>query len=134
VILKDLTDYLRSKTSLTPLVGNKIYPTQAPTNAVMPWLIVEITAGVREQLTVGSMAGTAFARLTVDVGPGDAVKGSTLIHAVLALLENYRGDMGDTKDVYITCTEPRNWPGMGGVFRYQFDATIDYIDTLSRPS
>jgi hypothetical protein len=134
VILKDLLLYLQSQSTLTALVSNKIYNTQAPTGVSMPWIVLEIPAGIREKLSMNKMQGISYARITVDVGPADAIKGSDIIHAVVDVLENYRGNLGDTMDVFMTCGEPRNWAGIGGAYRYQVDVDIQYTFDYKRPS
>lgn len=134
MILKDLLLYLQSKTTITSLVGNKIYPVQAPTGVSMPWVIVEIPAGIRDKISYNTMEGNSWARVTVDVGPADVVKGSNVVQAIIDACENYRGQLGDSADVFMTCGEPRSWAGMGGAYRYQVDIKIKYKFTYSLPS
>lgn len=127
MVLKDMMIYLKNNSSIATAMNNKIYSSQAPFNVEMPFMIVEITAGTREDITFNKTESLTWFRITVDVGPTQETDGYDMIWTAHRALENYRGDLGDTKDVYITCSEPRGWAGIGGAYRYQFDAKVKFI-------
>lgn len=133
MILKDVLIYLRNNTALATVMDNRIYSIQAPSSVKMPYLIIEPTSGMRESIVFNVTGGKAWFRITVDVGPTDEVNGYTMIWTALRALENYRGDMGDTKDVVVTCGEPRGWAGIGGAYRYQFEAYFEYTEDRQTP-
>ena len=130
MILKDYYDYLIS--SVSTINNGSIYYIQAPEGAVMPWIVVEVPSGIRRKLTYSKMQGRSWLRVTCDVGPNEINTGANAINEIVSLTENYRGNLGDTKDVHMSCSEPRSWPGTGGAYRYQVDIeiiyTYDYIE------
>ncbi|MFA5154664.1 MAG: hypothetical protein WC554_19115 [Clostridia bacterium] len=130
MILKDYYDYLISNSGSLSI--SSIYYIQAPEGVVMPWIVVEVPSGIRSKLTYSKMQGRSWLRVTCDVGPSEIDTGATTINQIVSLTENYRGDLGNTKDVHMSCSEPRSWPGTGGAYRYQVDIeiiyTYDYIE------
>ena len=131
MILQDYYNYISVQPTVTAYIPN-IYDVQAPEDADLPWIIIAVSSGIRRKLTYGKMQGRSWLRVTCDVGPNDRVKGANAINEVVSLTENYRGDLGNTKDVHMSCSEPRSWPGTGGAYRYQVDIeiiyTYDYIE------
>jgi hypothetical protein len=130
----DLLSYLRAHTALTALVGDNIFLIQAPTDKKMPWLVLEISSGLRKRITNTYTEETAFARITVDVGPSQTVLGRQIIEAALRAVENYRGLLGASNDVIVSCGAVRSWAGYSEVNRFQFDATIRLIETTQYPT
>ena len=133
MMLTDLLIYLRNNTTVSTIMNGRIFPLQAPSSVEMPFMIVEPTSGMRESIVFGTTGGTAWFRITVDVGPTDQVAGYNMIWTALRALENYRGDMGNTKDTVVTCGEPRGWAGIGGAYRYQFEVRIEYTEDRQTP-
>lgn len=133
MIQRDILIYLRTHPTVSAIMSNRIYSVQAPSSVQMPYMIIEPTSGMRESITFKTTGGRVWFRVTVDVGPTDEVKGHDMIWAALRALENYRGDMGSTKDVIATCGEPRGWAGIGGAFRYQFEVRLDYTEDIQTP-
>jgi hypothetical protein len=134
MIEKDLLEYLQSKTSITSLIGMKIFIAQAPINVKMPYLIIDVVSGPRERITPTYMEQTAFCRITVNAGPQDLVLGRSAAEAALRAMENYRGGMGASVDLSITCGTVRDMLGLGGVIRYSFDAVAKTMETLQKPT
>lgn len=130
----DLLSYLRAQTTITSLVGDNIYLIQAPTDKKMPWLVLEVSSGLRKRITNTYTEETSFVRLTVDAGPSQTVLGRQIIEAALRAIENYRGLLGTSNDVNIECGAIRSWAGYSEVNRFQFDATIRFIETTQYPT
>jgi hypothetical protein len=130
MILEDYYNFLVS--NVDSLSIKNIYDVQAPEDADLPWIIIAVSSGIRRKLTYGKMQGRSWLRVTCDVGPDLKSTGQTTIYQIVSLTENYRGDLGNTKDVHMSCSEPRSWPGTGGAYRYQVDIeiiyTYDYIE------
>lgn len=133
MILDDLFVYMRNNATLTTLVGSNVFDTQAPNSpdVKMPWLIIEITSGDGYGVSSQKKDNISFGRITVDVGPSQRVLGARIAAAAVSILDGYRGQLGNSADVIISCGEVRDWPGMGGCYRYQFDATIRYLSNYS---
>jgi hypothetical protein len=110
-----------------------IFLTQAPTGSLMPYVVVEVSEGPRELITVSKTEETASVRVTVNCGPAQMYKGANIILEVRKALENYRGDMGGSKDIVCKCSAIRDWAGTGGCYRYAVTATIKHIETRNKP-
>jgi len=139
-----LTNYLTSDTTLVSyFYSNKsIYITQAPTKAVMPWLILLNIGGSRDQISKTRVEENSTVRIAVDFPATevDMKKGRLAIERAKYLLEHYRGDMGSSTidshnayDVYIICSAVEDVGGISGTYRYQFTARIRSIEGVISP-
>ncbi len=139
MILEDVTTYLKGYAALTSISGislfsaNKIYPIQVPNGVPMPYLIVEVSEGSRERIAAQMTGGEAMIRITVDGGPNQNVMAGRIVETARRALENFRGLMGGTNDLFLTCSEIRGWAGMAGTYRYQFNVTGRYVETRQVP-
>jgi hypothetical protein len=134
MIEKDILLYLQGYTALTTLIGNKMYIVQAPSTSVqMPWLIIENTAGQRNKIAQNLMEEIAYCRVSVDCGPAQAVAGRNIIEVAKTALENFRGLLNSANDAHVVCGSVRGWAGIGGAYRYQFDATIRFTEVHHQP-
>ena len=136
MIEQDIRTYLMADATISGLVGQKVYIIQAPTadpTPQLPWVIVEVTSGSRTKISQTKMEEISFARISVDAGPDQLFKGRATIERCKALLENYRGLMGNAADLKVTIGAIRGWAGFGGAYRYQFDATMRFLETYSEP-
>jgi hypothetical protein len=139
MILEDMVTYLRGYTALTTISGistfsaAKIYPIQAPTGTVMPYLIVEVAEGSRGQIAAQSTESNPMIRITVDAGPNQSVAAGRIIEMARKALENFRGLMGGSNDAFFTCSEIRGWAGMSGSYRFQMNVNGRYVETRQVP-
>jgi hypothetical protein len=139
VILEDMVTYLRGYAALTTISGindfsaAKIYPIQAPTGTVMPYLIVEVAEGSRSKMAAQSTEGSPMIRVTVDGGPNQSVACGRIMEKARKALENFRGAMGGSNDVFLTCSEIRGWAGMSGSFRFMMNVSGRYVETRQVP-
>ena len=141
MILEDVVTYLKGYSALTTISGiptavfsaAKIFPIQAPTGTIMPYLIVEVAEGSREKMAAQSTEASPMIRVTVDGGPNQSVAAGRIIGMAQKALENFRGLMGGSSDVFLTCSEIRGWPGMSGSFRFQMNVSGRYVETRQVP-
>jgi hypothetical protein len=134
LIEKDVLLYLQGVSSLVSLLGNKMYIIQAPQTGVqMPWLVIENTSGSRKQITQAKVEEIAYLRITVDAGPTQYKAARDMIEIAKNAIENYRGVFQTADDCHITCGSIRGWAGIGGAYRYQFDVTAKFTETLVKP-
>jgi hypothetical protein len=139
MIAQDVRNYLCTVSGLVSLFSpvatiSGIFVIQAPTGALMPYMVVENSEGPREIIAANTTEETANLRITVDVGPTQMFKGSNLAEAALRALENYRGNMGNAKDIWCSCSSIRGWAGSGGATRYQFNAKVEHIMPVNKPA
>ena len=138
MIEQDVRTYLCTVSGIASQFSPKatisgIFLIQAPTGSVMPYMIVENSEGPREQIAAETTEETANIRITVDGGPTQMYKARNIAEATRKALENYRGVMGNSKDVICTCSSVRGWAGTGGCYRFQFSATIKHIEAKNKP-
>ena len=130
MIEKSLMTYLLNNTALNTALGGKIYYRRAPTTAKMPWLVITNSGGMRLRRTMGGTNDTGWSKvkdtLTLYVDHTDQFKGKDITDMVVAAVENYRGDMGTEKDLFIRCESPRDLDGYQGTFRYHIPLHVDY--------
>lgn len=120
MIEKDLMQYLQTKTPLLTLIGGaqKIYSTQAPTGALMPWVVIEASGGPRTRISATKGEEHNNVRIGVDAGPSQWIVGRNAIELIKSYLENLRGDLYDASDLEITCNAISGYPGLNGAYRY----------------
>jgi hypothetical protein len=138
MIAQDVRTYLCTVSGIVSLFSpvatiSGIFVIQAPTGALMPYMVVENSEGPREIIALNTTEETANLRITVDCGPTQMYKGSNLIEAALRAMENYRGNMGNAKDVWCECSSIRGWAGTAGCYRYQFTARVLHTMAVNRP-
>ena len=138
MIAQDVRNYLCTVSGLVSLFSpvatiSGIYEIQAPTGALMPYMIVENSEGPREIIAANTTEEIANLRITVDCGPTQKYKGANIAEAALNALENYRGTIGNAKDVWCECSSIRGWAGSGGATRFQFNAKIEHTMARNKP-
>lgn len=136
MIEQALLTYLQSDATLTTKVGglSHICVVQAPPKVTMPYLIIEPTGGTRENITAGKVEEINSVRIKVDVPADKMIAGKAIIELAHDLVENYRGDIIGLSDLHISCSAISDFPGLAGVYRYQFSASCRWIETRKKPS
>jgi hypothetical protein len=130
----DLINYLWSDSALTTaLGGKKVFFNRVPGETKMPWVEAQIIwVGFDKRLTQKWSEITDEVVFTVD--DNLIARGRTTAGILRDLLNNYRGNMGNTKDAFITCSTIRAFEGFGGSYRYVFNAGIRYKEETKFPS
>jgi hypothetical protein len=130
--------YLLSIPAVNTITGGKIYYRRAPTTAKMPWVIVTNSGGMRARSTLGGKndLGKTLVTdtLTLYVDSVDQFKGKDITDRIIKALENYRGDMGAEKDLFIRSGTPRDLDGYNGTFRQLITLYIEYWMDSNIPS
>lgn len=131
MIEKDIMQYLQTITALTSKFGGiqKIYCIQAPTKALMPWVIVEPAGGPRVRIAASTGEERQSVRIGIDVGPADWIMGREAMEIILNNLDGFRGDMGDAKDLEIQCNGVTGYPGLNGAYRYNLTCKCRFTYT-----
>lgn len=134
---KDMLQYLQAQTALTTKLGGveKIVIAQTPVGSTisLPWLIINVSAGPRKQISPSKVETNAQVRITIECGANQTVKGREAAELALRAVDHIRGTFGDALDCYITCSGIRSDIGVISVTRYQFDANIRYIEAYTKP-
>lgn len=138
MIEQDVRSYLCTVSGIIAQFSPKatisgIFLIQAPTGSAMPYMIVELSEGPREQIAAETTEETANIRITVDGGPTQMYKARNIAEEARKALENYRGAMGSSGDVICTCSAVRGWAGTGGCHRFAFTAVIKHIEAKNKP-
>jgi hypothetical protein len=137
MIEQDVYVYFKQDATLSGYLGGneKIYLISAPTedSIKLPWVVIEQTSGFRTKISQTKMEEIGYLRISVDAGPDEVFGGRDIIERCKKLLENYRGNLDQAKDVYSTTSAIRGWAGLGNSYRYQFDATVRFTEAYTRP-
>lgn len=130
MIEQDLVTYLTTATSGT-LIGGKVYYHRVPKDVKMPWIIIGSAGGTHRPFvrTKGKMIADENYQIFVD----DELqfRGRDVAAAVAHDLEEYRGNMGNSFDVYIQCDAVRDLETLQGGFRYLIPIRVRYRYTNS---
>ena len=134
MIEKSVLTYLLSIPAVNTITSGKIYYRRAPKTAVLPWVTITNSGGMRNRMTTGGQVSNGRTRitdtLTIYVDSSNQFQGKDITDRILQALENYRGPMGDEDDVIIRAGSPRDLDGWNGSFRYLLTFYVDYlIDT-----
>lgn len=128
----DVMQYLRGLPVFGVLAAS-IYAMQAPKDAKMPFMIVEIPGGSNPRAGQ-STEEKGIVRITVDCGIAQMGTGRTFIQNAWDALHEYRGLLGTSNDIYITSGVPRGWAGLNDTYRYMFESDYKFIKALNSPT
>lgn len=90
----DLAEYLLGETTITNYVSNRIYADQLPVNTY-PCITFHIISRTHGQKLVGS-DDTNETRIQIDIWSNDLEEVETIRINLQALLQSFKGVMGDT--------------------------------------
>lgn len=119
-----ICSYLSSHATLTD-VATKVFFHRVPTNAVMPWVLVMNSGGGRKLLTQAYRE--PIDTIPVYIDSQNQFAGYDLAQRVQAALEEYRGAMGNMKDVYIWSETFRDLDTFTNAYRYLVPIHVRYI-------
>jgi hypothetical protein len=133
MIEQGLLTYLLQVPAVSALVGNKIYYRRAPSTVKMPWVIITNSGGMRSKLSMDvSGYSEAVDTLTLYVDTMSQFEGKAIADAVLAAVENYRGDMSPALDTHFRAGSVRDLDGYNGAFRFLLTFYVRYkYDTVT---
>ncbi len=143
MIERDFLHYYQADATLVSLLGGRerIQVVQAPSTLQMPFLLIAPSGGTRYNITPSFTEETNSVRITLDTDQMQFLKGRQAIERALAITENFRGFMDNptafpdcAQDISIYCSPIRAWEGYkAGVFRFQFDATVRFLEPRRYP-
>lgn len=138
MIERDIVNYLLSIADINTAVKGNIFYRRAKTKAVMPWIVVTNNGGNRYPMTQGfspTSPGKTKPKdtLSIYVESMEQFKGRDIANRVEQALDRYRGDMGDTKDAYITTGTIRDLDGWQGSFRFLITVYAEYVIPTNVP-
>ena len=127
MIEKSVLTYLLSIPAVNTITGGKIFYRRAPKTAVLPWVLITNSGGMRKRMTLAT-TGRMIAEdtLTIYVESADQFKGRDIAERILVALENYRGDMGDEQDLWVRMGSIRDLDGWNGTFRFLLTCYVEY--------
>lgn len=134
MIEKSILNQLLSNSTLISLLGgSKIYPYRVAANAKMPWVVLHIVSGgTRKRITEKFTEGKDTVLVYVDAD--NFLTGRNIAEECLRTIENFRGDMSDSNDVYLTCSSIRDIDGYAGSYRFLFDVSARYKEDTEFPA
>jgi hypothetical protein len=128
---------------LGPILGNRVYyrrpPTstaasgQAPVTVKRPWIRVTNSGGMRDRISMARGGSTdATDVLTLYVDDDKQFRGRQIADAVVAALENYRGNMPPLPavpiafDTWFRCATVRDLDGFQDAYTYLVTVYVKY--------
>lgn len=131
MIERDLVNYLLSIPAINTAVKGNIFYSRAKSDVSMPWIVIQNTGGSRRSLTVQKTEPRDT--ISIYVEGKEQFKTRDIANLVEKALDRYRGDMGDSKDLFITTATIRDLDGWQGSFRYFMTAYVQYIIPTNVP-
>jgi len=130
MIEKDILQYLQGISALTTKLGgvNKVVAIQAPSGLAMPWLIIEPSGGTRKRISANKLQEFNSVRVSVDCGAAQLAQGRAAMELARDALENLRGTLGDSKDIYIECGAISGYAGLYGAHRFSLTCDCKFTD------
>lgn len=103
MIYDDLYSYLIGQSTITALVGTRVYPLHLPQNPTLPALTMEQTQAEYEYCITGS-ANWAAPTIRISVYSESLPEIATIAEALRNVLQGYKGTMGAIRIHYCTLT------------------------------
>lgn len=134
MLLQSIVTYLLTVDAVTSLLNTpeSIYMVRLPTEATMPWIVVDQpTPGQRDRLTSFHIQPNEVIHVICDAD--DQFTALEIAQAVLTALDNYRGDMSTSQDVYLRCGGIHFTDGYGGTVGAVIRVRALSLESLTRP-
>ena len=119
-IRQGLYEYLKAQPAITAIVGDRIYPIQAPNSAKRPYVIL-ITTGLRSEPHLTAASRLARGEFDIDCWADSLSAAQNLSEAIRNELDGYQGLMGT-----VDCRR--------AIVNDQFDFTEQLKDGSERPA
>lgn len=135
MIETDLLQWLVADPAVsTALGGQKVYFHYAPEDPsiTLPWVVFHSRPSGRRQRLSGSFTDLV-SEFVFDCEHTLPKAGREMAELVRVRLENYRGDMGTSDDVRVTCSPVWTEDGYSGSYSFRFIATVRYRVVRTTP-
>jgi len=139
-VVSYLLSYFAASPTLASVIGTRIYYRRPPQTTKLPWIRVTNSGGMRNILTQGPNGSTEVQDvLTIYVDDDQQFRGKQIADAVVAALENYRGDMPSTGTAYAYDTHfrmgtVRDLDGFQDAYTYLLSVYVRYRFPTAFPS
>lgn len=116
--------HMKAQSSITNLVGNRIYEYEAPDDAKEPNIFVRPVSNPRGSWTQTLYGGVA--RISFYVNADSVSKARSVGDAVLALYKQFSGTLSSHTVEYVEVSNARTLFGPGDEVRYLVDLVVHY--------
>lgn len=123
-IEEEFVDDMKAQSSITTIVGQKVYAYEAGDSAIDSYVVVSNPSNPRSAFTQTSYGGTA--RVSIYCYARTVAASRTLGNAVLDLYKQRSGAVDDATVEWIEVSNARMLYGPGGEFRYLVDLIVHY--------
>jgi len=126
-----LISLLTGESTISAIVGSRVYISKAPRSAVLPYIIIE-QMGSDENQTVDGSTGLRFIEFDIDCKADRSTESETLGNAVRDFIANYTGAAGNQTIGAVllhdesTQYEPPTDGSDTGIYTTLLDVTIQY--------
>jgi len=130
-MIEGLPAALRAESTISALVGTRVYPFHAPQTAALPYIVVEQISS-EENVALDGTGGLRFVTFDIDCKADRATESRTLGKTVREFLDDYSGAAGnETIDAVLMNSENTEYepPTDGsdrGIYTTLLDVTIQY--------
>lgn len=130
-MIEGLPAALRAESTISALVGTRVYPHHAPQTAALPYIVVTQMAS-NENLTMDGSTGLRMVEFEVDCKADRATESRTLSKTVRTFIDDYSGTAGnETIDAVLVNDESTQYepPSDGsdrGIYTTILDLMIQY--------
>lgn len=130
-MIEGLPSLLRGESTISALVGTRVYPYHAPQTAALPYIVVtQLTS--EENVAMDGTGGLRFVTFDIDCKADRATESRTLSKTVRTFIDDYSGTAGnETIDAVLmndesTQYEPPSDGSDRGIYTTVLDLTIQY--------
>lgn len=122
---------LTGESTISAIVGSRVYVSKAPQSAVLPYIIITQMSS-NENQTIDGSTGLRFVDFDIDCKADRSVESETLGNAVRTFIDDYTGTAGSetVKAVLLndesTQYEPPTDGSDTGIYTTLLDVTIQY--------
>jgi len=120
----NVVTHLKAQTTVSALVGSRVYEFKADSGAREPYVVVRPTTNVRASWTQTEYGGTA--RVSVTVYAETKAKARAIGAVVLDLYSQFSGTLDTATVKYIEVSNARTLNGPGDDFHYLVDLIFHY--------
>lgn len=124
MIEQDMETFLRTVPSIVAVVGARVYCLEVPNDTPRPYCVFQVMEGSRSRITYGMLQDDVSFRFYVD--SMDMTSGMLAAQAIRGYLDEFRGAMGLTSDMYMKCSDVVALAIAFG-YRFSMDVDVQYV-------
>jgi hypothetical protein len=126
MIEKSIMDYLLANVPIKTKLASKIYYSGVPVGAKLPYVMIRNAGGMRKLMTQAGSDTIVDDTISIYVDSTSQFEAKDIADMIVALLDNYRGNIGLETDAFLRCGSPRDLNGFQGTYRNMVTVYCNY--------